>query len=94
MNFDINNKIVTANSTEVTSHLCTTNQSLLFCFKDCATMNELLTTILLLFHCSLSYSQNIDVYEFPGLENNILEMTRHPGQTDFEEIAVCLRLSF
>ena len=54
-------------------------------------MNQLLTTFLLLFYCPLFNSQNIDVYEFPGLENNILEMTRHPGQTDMEEIAVCLR---
>lgn len=53
----------------------------------------ILQIILLIFYSTVLKCQNIDVYEFPGLENNILEMTRHPGQTDFEEISLCLRFS-
>ena len=56
-------------------------------------MNCMLIAIILFFQCFSLNCQNIDVYEFPGLENNILEMTRHPGQTDFEEISLCLRFS-
>ena len=34
---------------------------------------------------------NLDVYHLPGRFEDYLKMTRHPGDTDFKEMTVCLR---
>ena len=39
----------------------------------------------------LIFSSTMDVYETPGKFGSYLSMTRHPGPTDFNELAVCLR---
>ena len=37
------------------------------------------------------FSNTMDVYETPGKFGSYLSMTRHPGPTDFNKLAVCLR---
>ena len=54
-------------------------------------MSKLFTILILTYNSHKTICQNIDVYDFPGLDNSVLEMTRHPGNTDLKDISVCLR---
>ena len=54
-------------------------------------MSNFLTLLILIYNSRNLMSQNIDTYDFPGKDDNVLEMTRHPGKTNLKEISVCLR---